>query len=100
MNMNPEQKYQILKPFMENGEWYTSERISNKERKGDILLNISNSLATLYQKGYLERKEKKRIYFKDPINRTKKYGGKWAYRIKPELLTQNHIQTKLNFDEA
>ena len=98
--MNPETKYQILKPSMVNGEWYTSERIAHRDKKSQVVINISNALAVLYQKGYLERKEKKRIYFGDNYNRTKKYGGKWAYRIKPSLLSNQYVQSKINFHEA
>jgi hypothetical protein len=99
MNMNPETKYQILKPFMTNGEWYTSERITLKNPYA-FTINVSSALALLYNKGYLLRTQKKRIYFKDPFNRTRNYTGKWAYRIKPHLLTQSYTQTKINFDEA
>lgn len=81
---------------MQNGEWYTSERITIKSLDR-LSFNISSTLSLLYQKGYLERREKKRIYFKDPINRRQLYKGKWAYRIKPELLTNNYVQKQIKF---
>ncbi len=92
--MTPEDKFKILKPLIGNGEWYTSERIVIKSST-IIDFAVSAALSLLYNKGYLERVEKKRIYFGDKINRTQLYKGKWAYRIKPELLTQNYQQTKL-----
>lgn len=96
------EKARILKRFMDKDEWYTSEKIRMLDATKQIKFNISTALSTLFEKGYLERKSSKRIYFESvrKLRRTKRYQGIWAYKFKPEFLKVNYEQTTINYGDC
>ena len=91
----------ILHPFIKEGNWFTSDslrkdRYFNEERIGFQVYNkLSATLVLLYTNGYLERKERKRIYF----SKTRKvsFKGKYAYKLnmKYQSLPENQLKLKL-----
>lgn len=94
-------KARILKRFMKNGDWFTSEKVRMFDATNSIKFNISAALSLLHQEGYLERKESRRIFWVGPRTpRGRRYKGLWAYRFKPEFLAENHKQLNINYEDS
>lgn len=89
--MTPNEKAHKCLVYMKDGGWYTSEMLK-------YINNSSNILSFLYSKGFLERKEHRRIFF-SRVTRTKykHFYGKWAYRFKHNFLVQNHKQLTIDY---
>ncbi|OGS70465.1 MAG: hypothetical protein A3F91_15260 [Flavobacteria bacterium RIFCSPLOWO2_12_FULL_35_11] len=90
--------YDIVKPILIDGVWITSEQLYYRMSERVIIQNkfsVSTLLKTLYEKGYLDRTSAKRIYFNGKQKKT--YNGKYAYRLKSEIINpkENQIQLML-----
>lgn len=92
---------QILKelhPFIESGNWFTSESLKktlyfNEPKVGfTIYSRLSNHLIVLYTNGYLERKDRKKIFFK---KRGISFRGKYVYKLKTRYQSLPKNQLKL-----
>jgi hypothetical protein len=95
---------QLLKeihPFIKNGDWFTSESLRKRKYFSrsnipyKIYSRLSGTLVILYRNGYLERKERKRIFFNK--QRGISFKGKYVYRLKPKYqsLPKNRLKLKL-----
>ena len=92
---------QILKelhPFIDSGNWFTSESLKktkwfNQQKVGHAIYSrLSNHLIVLYTNGYLERGERKKIYFK---KRGISFRGKYVYKLKTRYQSLPKNQLKL-----
>lgn len=84
---------------MDSDEWFTSEKVRMLDATKQIKFNISNALSLLFEKGFLERKPSKRVYFPSARRKhpNKRYQGIWCYKFKKEFLQENHQQLKINY---
>lgn len=88
--------YELVKPNLMNGCWITSEQLYYRLSERIILqnnYNIATLLGLLYRKGYLDRTTAKRIYFSG--KQEKNYNGKYAYRLKKEIIYPHGVQLDL-----
>ena len=94
------QKLTAIHPFIKDGKWFTSdslkkERYFTEERITTQVYNrLSGTLLVLYTNGYLERTNRKRIYFN---KKGVSFQGKYAYRLKVKYqsLPKNQLKLKL-----
>lgn len=94
------EKVRIMKGFMSKDDWYTSEKIRMLDPMKKIKFCISSTLSLLYDKGYLERKPSRRIYFESArrLYPKRRYHGIWAYKFKPEFLSVNYEQLNIDYE--
>ena len=97
-----EDKARILKPIMNDGSWYTSEKVRMMDPMNKIPFDISSALSLLFKKGFLDRKESKRIYFPSARRKlpNRKYHGLWAYKFKDQFLKENHEQLIIDYGNS
>jgi len=96
------EKQRLLKKIMNDGSWFPSEKVRMMDPMKEIKFDISAALSLLYRKGFLDRKDSRRIYY----NRSKKlamnrrYHGMYAYRFKKEYLEENHQQLIIDYGSS